>query len=291
MKKARLIIIFFAIVGLVGITVMVKAKETWIKGISDSIADYYYISSPNGNSLQVKQGGLSCEYELKKYNYSVSEDNGHFGYKATADILGNVKFYHTGLLSGDSSNYETDFPRCAMEKNDASDQPFFYHPSVDENRVKSEKTDGGKFYVSLKSAVTLTEAAAIAAEFSEYGEVTWLWVDTYSGMDMSKAATIQNAGFDGEKMNVYGIPLYYNGERIENAAACFLDKLNGTAFDNNKFCADVLRSVGAGIKPEGGEINETDIKIIGLVILPAYETDRDEIFEALCAHENVRAVN
>lgn len=290
MKKARLMIIIFAIVGLVGITVMVKTKESWLKGVNESVADYYYISSPNGNSLQINQDGLSSTYELIKYEYSTSEDSGRFKYRADAQIIDKVKFYHTGLLSGDSSNYETEFPRCVMEKNDASGKQLFYHPSADESIVKSEKNDGGKIYVSLKKAVSLTETAAIISELSEYGEVTWLWVDTYSGKDMSKAATVQNADFDGESLNVYGIPLYYSGEKIENAAACFLGKL-GSSLNNDNFCADVLSSVKMGIKPEGGELSEADIKIIGLVILPAPETDREEIFEALCAQENVRAVN
>lgn len=291
MKKARLMIIIFALVGLVGVTVMVKTREGWLKGINESISDYYYISSPNGNSLEVKQDGLFCYYELKKYDYSTLEDNGYLKYKAEASIIDKVKFHNTGLLSGDSSNYETDFPRCAIEKNDASDKQLFYHPSVDETKVKSEKSDGGKMYISLKGALSLNETAEIISKLSEYGEVTWLWVDTYAGQDMSEAEIIQNAGFDGKKLNAYGIPLYYGGEKIENAADCFLGRLNSVSSDNDNFCAEVLTSVKRGIKPEGGEITETNIKVIGLVILPSPEIDRAEIFEAICKDENVRAVN
>jgi len=290
-KKVRLMIIIFAIIGLVGISVMVKLKENWLREINESAAVYFYISSPNGNALNIKEGGLLTEYRLKKYNFSLSEDNGHIDYKTSADILGNVKFNST-LLSGDGNvNYETDFPRCLMEKNDASSDDVFYHPSADESRIKSEKSDSGKYYVSFKNTLSLAETAAIISELSEYGEVTWLWVDTYAGKDMTSTATIQNADFDGEKLNTYGIPLYYNGERIENAVGCFLDKLNNISLNNVNFCTKTLNSVKMGIKPESGEITEKDIKVIGLVFLPSTETDRSEIYENLCLQENVRAVN
>lgn len=297
MRKIQLLIGAVALVGLITITVITKAQEINLKGVNQCIADYYYISSPNGNVLEIEQDGLLCEYDIKKYDFSTAEDNGHITYKSKTEFLGDTRFYPTGISGDINVNYETEFPKCVAEKNDSLTGQLLFHPSTD-GEVESTDRGHGKLYISLKNAHSLSETAEIIESLKKYGEVTWLWVDTYGNEDISGVITVQNP-FSAEKnalvpnkyTGVYGIPLYYNGKLVENSTECFLRVLNGYDNTDDNFCQEKIFSVKNSIKPDGGAVTEENIKIIGLVLLISDETDRDEAFAAILNNDAVRAVN
>ena len=296
MKKITIILGILAVAGLMAITVITKAQEMMLKNVNANIADYYYISSPNGNSLEITQEGLLCQYDIKSYAFSTTENNGHFTYKLQTDILGDTRFYATGIAGDKNANYETEFPKCVAEKNDALSEQLLFHPSAG-GEIESADRGHGKLYISLKKAHSLSETAALVESLKEYGEVTWLWVDTYAGTDISGTSMVQNP-YSAEKnsalpqkyVGVYGMPLYYDGEPAEGSVQRFINILNNCKDIADDFCQQQILTVKRNIKPDGGAITEGDIKIIGLVLLLPENSDRDDTFSALLKNEEIRVV-
>ena len=258
----------------------------------DDLSDYYYISCPNGNELQIsKLSNMRYKYELIRYSFDLTENNGVTTYESKTTLWGNTSFYRTGLLSGTAnSNVQTNFPQCVIEKNDASLIPEFFYPSYTLDGSE-KKTDGGKIYISFKQPFSYDEAFEFISICEEYGTVTWLWVDTYKQINMdNNPITIQNP-IENDTLPVYGIPLYHNGSFVEDPLNEFLDVLNN-AYNSisDNYINEKLKEIKFGINNSNEMLCSEDIKIIGAVLLPFGQTksDREEIFQFLNETDNVK---
>ena len=260
--------------------------------IIDDLSDYYYISCPNGNELQIsKLSNMKYKYDFIKYSFDLTENDGVITYESETTILGNTSFYRTGLLSGSTNiNVQTNFPQCVIEKNDASLIPRFFHPSYTLDG-REKKTDGGKIYISFKQPFSYNEVLAFISICEEYGTVTWLWVDTYKQINMDNdPITIQNP-IENDVLPIYGIPLYHNGSFVEDPLNEFLDILNNAYSSiSDNYINEKLKKIKFGINNSDDMLRSEDIKIIGVVLLPfdQSKSDREEIFQFLNEIDNVK---
>lgn len=285
---AFIFIIIFAIFGVL----YVKSEQSKnLNEITSSLSDYYYISCPNGNAIYISEyDNLKYSYEVVKYSFDLYESEGSMSYKSETNILGNTKFYHSGLLSGSNGmNYKTDFPQCVTEINDSSDIQRFFYPTFDNSEIKTVPSDGGKIYISFEHSMLYDEALALIEDMERYGTVTWLWVDTYSQNDMSgNPITIQNPS-ENNILPVYGIPMYYNGLCVEKPLKSFLEIINSVSVcDNDNQINQRIFNIRLGINNSKAVLSEEDIDVIGMVVLPFKELDRKQVFDALSQLDNIK---
>lgn len=292
-SKAIFIVSIFILIAIFGV-IYVKSEQEQEKNldeITSSLTDYYYISCPNGNALYISEhGNLKYSYEVVKYAFDLHESNGSMSYQSETNILGETKFYHSGLLSGPSGmNDKTDFPQCVTEINDSSDIQRFFYPAFDHSEIKTAPSDGGKIYLSFDRSISYGEALELMEDIERYGTVTWLWVDTYGQNDMScNPITIQNP-HGNNLLPVYGIPIYYNGLRVEKPLESFLKILNSLSVgDNDNQINQRISDIRLGIRDSKDVIREEDIDVIGMVVLPLKELDRKHVFDALSQIDNIK---
>lgn len=218
-----------AIIGVVLFIAFMKSVQARkLNSMIDSISDYYYISCPNGNALYISEcDNLKYTYELVRYSFDLYESEGSMSYKSETNILGNTRFYHSGLLSGPSGmNDKTDFPQCVTEINDSFDIQRFFYPAFDNSEIRTAPSDGDKIYISFEHSMAYDQTRELFSEFDRYGNVTWLWVDTYGQSDMDhNPVTLQNP-LENNELPLYGIPIYHNGGYVENPLEAFLEILN-----------------------------------------------------------------
>ena len=268
-----------------------QEQENKLDDIISSLSDYYYISCPNGNAIYISEyDNLKYSYEVFKYSFDLYESNGSMSYKSETNIGGNTKFYNSGLLSGSSGmNYKTNFPQCVIEINDSSDIQRFFYPSFDNSEIKTAPSDGGKIYISFDNSISYCEAPEFIKDIERYGTVTWLWVDTYGQNDMScNPVTIQNP-YANNNLPVHGIPMYYNGLCVENPLGSFLKILNSSSVgDNDNQINQKILDIRLGINNSKAVLNEEDIYVIGMVVLPFEELDRKQVFDALSQIDNIK---
>lgn len=261
-----------------------------LNGIIDSISDYYYISCPNGNVLDISAAGnLKFDYNLIKYSHTLTEDSGRISYRSVTDILGKTKFMHIGLLTGPSGmNDRTDFPQCVIEVNDSSKEQRFFYKSVDGDQIKTPGADGGKIYISFQHSIAYDQTRELFSELDRYGNVAWLWVDTYGQSDMDhNPVTLQNP-LENNELPLYGIPIYHNGEYVENPLEAFLEILNKSDENTDNPISSKIYNIKLGINASGGKLCENDIKIIGAVLLPSNDMDRKQILNDLNNMYNIK---
>ena len=283
--------IFIIIFAIFGVLYIISEQSKNLNEITSSLSEYYYISCPNGNAIYISEyDNLKYSYEVVKYSFNLYESEGSISYKSETNILGNTKFYHSGLLSGSSGmNYKTDFPQCVTEINDSSDIQRFFYPTFDNSEIKTVPSDGGKIYISFDHSISYGEALEFIKDIERYGTVTWLWVDTYCQNDMScNPITIQNPS-ENNILPLHGIPMYYNGSCVEKPLKSFLEIINSVSVcDNDNQINQRILDIKLGINDSKAVISEEDIDVIGVVVLPFEELDRKQVFDALSQIDNIK---
>lgn len=292
-SKAIFTVSIFILITIFGVLYvkLEQEQEKNLDEITSSLSDYYYISCPNGNAVYIsKYDNLKFSYEVVKYAFDLYESNGSMSYKSETDILGNTKFYHSGLLSGPSGmNYKTNFPQCVTEINDSSDIQRFFYPTFDNSDIKTVPSDGGKMYISFDHSISYGEALEFIEDIERCGTVTWLWVDTYGQNDMScNPITIQNP-YGNNILPVHGIPIYYNGLCVEKPLESFLKILNSLSVGNNDNQINQrISDIKLGINDSKTVISEEDIDVIGMVVLPFEELDRKQVIDVIIQTDNIK---
>lgn len=241
-----------------------RARELLMAQINKDVQNYYYISGSNGNELTIKQmSGSEYQYTVTRYPYSITEPAGKATFKLNVSLNQKFSFEKIGLMTGTSgANTTNDFPDCLISENDSSRIQRFYLCSANGGNTEAQTVPGeGKIYVSFKSAICSSDMSSLIDEYSAYGTVTWLWIDTYEDFD-SYITTIQNPR-KGER-GVYGIPLFYGGESVSAPLDRFLSIIN----DKHACLEDEYENIRNGIKKGTDEIKQSEIRIIGLVLLP-----------------------
>lgn len=288
MKKAIIItsmVIF--IVASVIIFTNYHQRNLLMAQMNKDLQSYYYICCPNGNELDIKQvDSDEYKYSISCFPYSITDSTKKENYKLKVNLNQKFTFEKIGLLTGASgANSTTDFPNCLITENDSSRiQRFYLYSSENGNYESATIQDEGKIYVSFKNAISSSNISSVIDEYSAYGTVTWLWVDTYNESD-TITATIQNP--QGNEIGVFGIPLYYGGEKIAAPLDKFVEIINDKhPCLENEF--DVIRN---GIKTEKDEITQSDVKIIGVVLLPKSDSAYSTVIDKISEKENVYVAN
>lgn len=289
MKKIITIISLIIISIAAGTIVLAKyqSRDKMMTQINQDIRDYYFISCPNGNELNIMQMDSSeYQYSITCFPYSTTESTKKDTFKLKVYLNQKFTFEKDGFLSGTSgANTSTDFPNCLIEKNDASRiQRFYLFPTKAVNDEISAIPGGGKIYVSFKNAISSSDISSVINEYSEYGTVTWLWVDTYNNSD-SIQPTIQNPR--KEERGVFGIPLFYGGEKVTSPLERFIGIIN-----NEHLCMESdFENIKKGIKNGKDEIRQSDVKIIGIVLLPSKDSEHKAIIDEIAKKDNVYVAN
>lgn len=136
-------------------------------------------------------------------------------------------------------NDETGFPLRVIEKKDALNYQAFFYPGIQRAEIKLYSL-GRLRYLSLEHAISYREAMTLISDLKHYGEVSWLWVDTYGQSDINdNPVTIQNPfdyslQYKEDSLSVHGIPIYYDGVHVDEPLERFLDILNQTAESGGK---------------------------------------------------------
>lgn len=289
MKKVITIISLIILLIAAGTIVFAKyrSRELLMIQINKDVQDYYFISCPNGNELDIKQvNSNEYQYSISCFPYSVTDSTKKDNYKLKVRLNQKFTFEKIGLLTGASgANSTTDFPNCLITENDSSRiQRFYLFSSGNSNDELATIQDEGKIYVSFKNAISSSNISSVIDEYSAYGTVTWLWVDTYNDSD-SITPTIQNPQKD--ERGVFGIPLYYGGEKI----AAPLDKFVYIINDKHPCLENEFDVIRNGIKAEKGEIIQSDVKIIGIVLLPKNDSVYSTVIDKISEKENVYVAN
>ncbi len=129
------------------------------------------------------------------------------------------------------------------------------------------------------------DISSVIDEYSEYGTVTWLWVDTYNDSD-STLPTIQNP--QNDERGVYGIPLFYAGEKLISPLDKFVNIIN----DKHAYLEDEFENIRNGINTGKDTIKQSDINIIGIVLLSQKkDLNRSAIINEIAIKGNVYVVN
>ena len=133
-------------------------------------------------------------------------------------------------------------------------------------------------------AINSSDISSVIDEYSEYGTVTWLWVDTYNDSD-STLPTIQNP--QNDERGVYGIPLFYAGEKLISPLDKFVNIIN----DKHAYLEDEFENIRNGINTGKDTIKQSDINIIGIVLLSQKDLNRSAIINEIAIKGNVYVVN
>ena len=288
MKKVIIIITLIIISIIVSTTVFSKyrGRESKMTQINKDLQDYYFISCPNGNELDIMQKSSNeYQYSILSYPFSTTESTNKFTFRLKVSLDQKFIFEKIGLLTGTSgANVSADFPDCLIKENDSSRiQRFFLSKPKDDDEISTIAGEG-KIYVSFKNPISSSDISSVIDEYNEYGTVTWLWVDTYNDSD-STLPTIQNPQKD--EIGVYGIPLFYCGEKVTSPLDKFITIIN----DTHNCLESEFENIRNGIKNEEDEIARSDVKIIGIVLLSQKDLNRSAIINEIAKKENVYAVN
>lgn len=100
--------------------------------------------------------------------------------------------------------------------------------------------------------------------------------------------TVQNP-YGNDIFPVHGIPMYYNGSRVEKPLDSFLKILNSLpAGDNDNQINQKISDIKSGINDSKDVIREEDIDVIGMVVLPLKELDRKHVLDALSQIDHIK---
>lgn len=283
-----LIIIIISLLVTAGTFVLSKYhnRDKMMTQMNKDIQDYYYISCPNGNELDIKQKSSNeYQYSILSYPFSTTEYTNKFTFRLKVSLDQKFIFEKIGLLTGTSGvNANTDFPNCLIKENDSSQYQRFFLPTPEEDNDVSTILGEGKIYVSFKNAINSSDISSVIDEYSEYGTVTWLWVDTYNDSD-STLPTIQNP--QNDERGVYGIPLFYAGEKLISPLDKFVNIIN----DKHAYLEDEFENIRNGINTGKDTIKQSDINIIGIVLLSQKDLNRSAIINEIAIKGNVYVVN
>lgn len=285
MKKSIAIIALVIISITAGAVVLFKyqSRDKMMTQMNKDIQNYYFISCPNGNELDIMQmSSNEYQYFILAYPFSTTESANKFTFKLNVSLEQNFTFEKIGSLTGaKGANTTSDFPNCLIAENDSSRTRRFFLPPA---KADDEEPGDGKIYVSFKNAVGSSDISSVIDDYSEYGTVTWLWIDTYNDSDPT-LPTIQNP--QKNERGVYGIPLFYRGEKVASPIDSFIGIMN----DKHLCLESEFENIRNGIKIEEDEITQSDIKIIGIVLLSRNDLDRSAIIDEIAKKDNVYAVN
>ena len=286
--KKTIIIIIISLLVTAGTFVLSKYhnRDKMMTQMNKDIQDYYYISCPNGNELDIKQKSSNeYQYSILSYPFSTTEYTNKFTFRLKVSLDQKFIFEKIGLLTGTSGvNANTDFPNCVIKENDSSQYQRFFLPTPEEDNDVSTILGEGKIYVSFKNAINSSDISSVIDEYSEYGTVTWLWVDTYNDSD-STLPTIQNP--QNDERGVYGIPLFYAGEKLISPLDKFVNIIN----DKHAYLEDEFENIRNGINTGKDTIKQSDINIIGIVLLSQKDLNRSAIINEIAIKGNVYVVN
>ncbi len=131
--KKTIIIIIISLLVTAGTFVLSKYhnRDKMMTQMNKDIQDYYYISCPNGNELDIKQKSSNeYQYSILSYPFSTTEYTNKFTFRLKVSLDQKFIFEKIGLLTGTSGvNANTDFPNCLIKENDSSQyQRFFFSP-------------------------------------------------------------------------------------------------------------------------------------------------------------------
>lgn len=289
MKKIITIISLIIILMVAGTIVLTKyhRRNLMMTQMNKDIQNYYFISCPNGNELNIKQvNSGEYQYSITCFPYSTTESTKKDTFKLKVNLNQKFTFEEIGFLTGTSgANTTTDFPDCLIAENDSSRIQRFYLFSARGGSNEVSTIPGeGKIYVSFKNAISSSDISSVIDEYSAYGTVTWLWVDTYNDSD-SILPTIQNPQKD--ERGVFGIPLFYGGEKVTSP----LDRFIGIINDKHACLESEFENIRNGIKKGKDEIMQSDVKIIGIVLLPSKDLEHKAIINEIAKKDIVYAAN
>lgn len=131
--------------------------------MNKDIQDYYYISCPNGNELDIKQKSSNeYQYSILSYPFSTTEYTNKFTFRLKVSLDQKFIFEKIGLLTGTSGvNANTDFPNCLIKENDSSQYQRFFLPTPEEDNDVSTILGEGKIYVSFKNAINSSDISSV----------------------------------------------------------------------------------------------------------------------------------
>ncbi len=289
MKKLKKSVIkfFIVLVPVVIYLILKNVQEKRIEEVNPDILNYFYISCPNTNSYEVKKtGAMKYDYLAKYYIKAGKDDFSYKNFRLEADIFGNTRFYRATIFG---ERYEGKFPLVVLDVNRTSWDQLLFHPKFDSDEI-GDDLNAYDFYISFKESVSYSEALELADKMNEIGLVYWLWVDTYSQYDMSENyVTIQ--GPEEGQLSVHGIPLYYSGAKVENPLDEFLKVVNSVEEGKtSNLVEEKLLEVKKGINASKNQIEEGDIRIIGVVMDDLLPEKREEIGKKLEKIDIVRVI-
>jgi hypothetical protein len=286
--KKSVIKFFIVLVPVVIYLILKNVQEKRIEEVNPDILNYFYISCPNTNSYEVKKiGAMKYEYLAKYYFKPDKDDFTYDKYKLEADIFGNTRFYRASIFG---RRYEGKFPQVVLDIDDSLPRQLLFHPKSDSDEIGEKLYCGFDTYISFKESVSYSEALELVDKMNEIGLVYWLWVDTYSHYDMSENyVTIQNPK-EGQ-LSVHGIPLYYSGAKVENPLDEFLKAVNSVEEGKtSNLVEEKLLEVKKGINASKNQIEEEDIRIIGVVMDDLPVENSEELGKKLEKIDIVRVI-
>ncbi len=111
--KKTIIIIIISLLVTAGTFVLSKYhnRDKMMTQMNKDIQDYYYISCPNGNELDIKQKSSNeYQYSILSYPFSTTEYTNKFTFRLKVSLDQKFIFEKIGLLTGTSGvNANTDF--------------------------------------------------------------------------------------------------------------------------------------------------------------------------------------
>lgn len=285
--KKSVIKFFIVLVPVVIYLILKNVQEKRIEEVNPDILNYFYISCPNNYNYEVKKiNALKYEYIKKKYYNADKEDYSDRRFCLEADIFGNTRFYRTSIFG---RRYEGKFPQVILDVDYSFFNQLLFHPKSDSDEI-GDDLNAYDFYISFKESVSYSEALELVDKMNDIGLVYWLWVDTYSQYDMSENYVTIQGPKEGQ-LSVHGIPLYYGGAKVENPLEEFLKVVNSVEEGKtSNLVEEKLLEVKKGINASKNQIEEGDIRIIGVVMDDLLPEKREEIGKKLEKIDIVRVI-
>jgi len=234
-----------------------------VEAENEFLLNYYWLSSDEASLEIVKEKGRAFlrPYEYK-YIFSNSIASNYFEEYLLGIELKGVVYFSANILDRD--------PKYNFPKNIApggAELFFLCHPKFDcEEYIVDEKNyivKNQSRYISFNNSYSFNDAMEMLSGLEQYGYITWLWVDTYTYIEEKE-----------DLKGVYGIPLFYSGETVADPLNEFLYRVNKANESKYHVESLIYNEVKLGIKNDGTDIEEGDVRIIGAVFLP-FESDFD----------------
>ena len=231
---------------------------------SENCINYtYYLQYPNSNKKDIR--------EMVKRELTLHHNVYLSTHKNILDIMETDPYVNNN------------FPQEIMDNVDSGVK--FYHPN---NPADNElQNDQALNYNSNYKQTTLNlsfdkpySISQVQNLLSSYGNITWLWVDTYKGQDISHKVKFTTGEYhdwsydgatlkpiaDGTIGQVFGIKLIDEQNHIiKNPDETFIEMLNKYNNIKDSKVAEKIYQVKESIKKDG-PITKGDIRIIGCVI-------------------------